>query len=216
MFCFVVRTLEWKTAKDPLKRHLWPAGSPPSVFMDALDLSTNVLGVSWNWSGNLWFPLDTHPSSHGWFAAHVLLSTWYHSIVFGAFHLATQAFSPETFTVLSEGTIFDATLSPLIRYVRSILTTAFASVAIFAIVHLVYDIATLIGVVALRQDPAQWPPVFDKPWKADLLGDFWGYRWHQPFQRTFVVVGGWPLGNAFGRNMCWDHSSHQGQSTTSW
>ncbi|KIO04294.1 hypothetical protein M404DRAFT_143647 [Pisolithus tinctorius Marx 270] len=199
MFCFVVRTFEWTTAKDPLKRHLRPTGSSPSIFMDALDLSTNVRGIGWNWSKSLRVPPDARPSSRGWFIAYVLLSTWYHSIVCGAFHLATQAFSPETFTVLSGGTIFDATLPPLIRYFRSVIITVFAAVAIFAVMQLIYDIATLIGVIVLQQDPAQWPPIFDKPWKADSLRDFWGYRWHQLFRRTFVVVGGWPLGIAFGR-----------------
>ncbi|KAI5980690.1 hypothetical protein F5J12DRAFT_917367 [Pisolithus orientalis] len=175
----------------------------PSIFMDALDLSTNVRGVGWNWSKSLRFPPDARPSSRG-FIAYVLLSTWYHSVVCGAFHLATQAFSPETFTVLSGGTIFDATLPPLIRYFRSVIITVFAAVAIFAVMQLIYDIATLIGVIVLRQDPAQWPPVFDKPWKADSLRDFWGYRWHQLFRRTFVVVGDGLLGSHSDVwDMCW-------------
>ncbi|KAI5980536.1 hypothetical protein F5J12DRAFT_407289 [Pisolithus orientalis] len=189
VFCFVVRTLEWTTAKDPLKRHLQPAGSSPSIFMDALDLSTNVRGVGWNWSKSLCFPPDARPFSRRWFIVYVLLSTWYYSVVCGASHLATQAFSPGTFTVLTGGTLFDATLPPLIRYVRSIIITAFAAVAIFAVMQLIYDVATLIGVIVFRQDPAQWLPVFDKSWGADFPRDLWGYRWHQPFRRTFVVVG---------------------------
>ncbi|KAI6138130.1 hypothetical protein BKA82DRAFT_4250756 [Pisolithus tinctorius] len=131
MFCFVVRTFEWTTAKDPLKRHLRPTGSSPSIFMDALDLSTNVRGIGWNWSKSL---------------PYVLLSTWYHSIHF-----------PETFTVLSGGTIFDATLPPLI-------------LAIFAVMQLIYDIATLIGVIVASTV------------SADIR-----------------CCRGWPLGIAFGR-----------------
>ncbi|KAI6139050.1 hypothetical protein BKA82DRAFT_143647 [Pisolithus tinctorius] len=169
MFCFVVRTFEWTTAKDPLKRHLRPTGSSPSIFMDALDLSTNVRGIGWNWSKSLRVPPDARPSSRGWFIAYVLLSTWYHS-------------SLEARSLMRHFLLF-------IRYFRSVIITVFAAVAIFAVMQLIYDIATLIGVIVLRQDPAQWPPVFDKPWKADSLRDFWGYRWHQLFRRTDGLLG---------------------------
>ncbi|KAI5989068.1 membrane bound O-acyl transferase family-domain-containing protein [Pisolithus albus] len=199
MFCVVFRALEWTSLKDPLKRHLRPAGSSPSIIMDALDLSTNVRGVGWNWSKSVHFPPDTRPTSRMWFTAYVLLSAWYHGVLCGATHLAVHAFSPETFTVLSGGTIFDATLPPLIRYVRSSIITVIVAISIYAVMQMMYDITTLIGVGVLWQDPAQWPPIFDKPWKADSLRDFWGRRWHQLFRRTFVVLGGWPLRIAFGR-----------------
>ncbi|KAI6130071.1 hypothetical protein EV401DRAFT_1924701 [Pisolithus croceorrhizus] len=57
--------------------------------MDALDLSTNVHGVGWNWSKSLRSPPDTRPASRVWFAAYVLLSAWYRGVVCGAFDLAT-------------------------------------------------------------------------------------------------------------------------------
>ncbi|KAI6147525.1 hypothetical protein EDD17DRAFT_78010 [Pisolithus thermaeus] len=199
MFCLVSRTLEWTLMKNPLKRHLRPAGSSPSIFTDALDLSTNVRGVGWNWSKSVHFPPDTRPTSRVWFVGYVLLSAWYHNVLCGASHLAIQAFSPETFTVPSGGTIFDPTLPPLIRYVRSRIITVIDAVSIYVVIQLVYDIATLIGVVVFWQDPAQWPLAFDNPWKADSLRDFWGRRWYQFFRRTFVALGGWPLRIAFGR-----------------
>ncbi|KAI6009034.1 membrane bound O-acyl transferase family-domain-containing protein [Pisolithus marmoratus] len=199
MFCFTIRTLEWTFLKHPLKRHLRPACSSPSIFTDALDLSTNVRGVGWNWSKNVLFPPDTRPTSRLWFTAHVLFSAWYNSVLCGAFHLATQAFSPETFTVLSGGTIFDPTLSPLIQYLRSTIITVLVAAGIYTVMQMMYDMATLIGVVVFWQDPAQWPPAFNQPWKADSLRDFWGRRWHQMFRRTFGVLGGWPLRITFGR-----------------
>ncbi|KAI6130072.1 membrane bound O-acyl transferase family-domain-containing protein [Pisolithus croceorrhizus] len=198
MFSFVMRMLEWTLQKDPLKRHLRPAGSSPSVLMDALDLSTNMRGVGWNWSKSLRFPPDERPTSRLWFVIYVLLSAWFHSFISGVLHLTVQSFSPETFTVLSGGTIFDPTLPPLIRYIRSTILSILVAFGIYTVMQLNYDIATLFGVTVLRQDPAQWPPVFDKPWKTDSLRDFWGYRWHQLFRRTFVVIGGWPLGSLFG------------------
>ncbi|KAI6138127.1 membrane bound O-acyl transferase family-domain-containing protein [Pisolithus tinctorius] len=198
MFCYVVRTLEWTFLKDALKRHVRPAGSSPSVLMDALDLSFNMRGVGWNWSKSLRFPPDTRPTSRLWFTVHVLLSALYHSFICDTFHVMARAFSPETFTNPSGDTIFDSTLPPLARYVRSSTITISMAVTIYGALQMMYDIATLFGVIVLQQDRAQWPPVFDKPWKADSLRDFWGYRWHQLFRRTFVILGGRPLRFIFG------------------
>ncbi|KAI6138129.1 hypothetical protein BKA82DRAFT_3311445 [Pisolithus tinctorius] len=39
----------------------------PSILMDALDLSTNMRGVGWNWSKSLRFPPDKRPTSRPWF-----------------------------------------------------------------------------------------------------------------------------------------------------
>ncbi|KIK26735.1 hypothetical protein PISMIDRAFT_675660 [Pisolithus microcarpus 441] len=199
MFCFVIRTLEWTFLRDPLKRYVRPTGSSPSILADALDLSTNIRGVGWNWSKTLRFPVDTRPTSCIWFTTYVLLSALYHSFVCDTFHVAARAFSPETFTIPSGDTIFDPTLPPLTRYVRSSAITISMALVIYAALQMMYDIATFFGVTVFQQDPAQWPPVFDEPWRADSLRDFWGYRWHQLFRRTFATLGGWPLGCVFGR-----------------
>ncbi|KIN99567.1 hypothetical protein M404DRAFT_155017 [Pisolithus tinctorius Marx 270] len=198
MFTFVIRMLEWTFQKDPLKRHLRPSGSSPSILMDALDLSTNMRGVGWNWSKSLRFPPDKRPPSRPWFIISVFLSALFHSFICGVMQLAVRAFSPETFTVLSGGTIFDPTLPPLIRYIRSSVLSILVGFSIYAFVQTMYNLGTFFGVAVLQQDPAQWPPVFYEPWNADSLRDFWGYRWHQLLRRTFIVVGGWSLGSLFG------------------
>ncbi|KAI6046704.1 membrane bound O-acyl transferase family-domain-containing protein [Pisolithus marmoratus] len=196
MFIMVMRTLEWTFLKDPLKRHVRPT---PSIFIDALDLATNLRGVGWNWSEGLRLPPETRPTSRLRFAIYVLLSALYHSFICGTLHTATQAFAPEAFTALSGGTIFDDTLPPLIRYTRSSIISIIVAFDIYAGMQMAYDICSFIGVMIVRQDPAQWPPVFDEPWKATSLHDFWGYRWHQIMRRLFIVLGGWPLGFVFGR-----------------
>ncbi|KAI6139049.1 hypothetical protein BKA82DRAFT_4229409 [Pisolithus tinctorius] len=58
------------------------------LLMDALDLSTNMRGVGWNWSKSLRFPPDKRPTSRPWLIISVFLSCF----------LAVRAFSPETFT----------------------------------------------------------------------------------------------------------------------
>ncbi|KAG8946438.1 hypothetical protein FRC03_001370 [Tulasnella sp. 419] len=32
--------------------------------------------------------------------------------------------------------------------------------------------------------PSAWPPMFDQPFRAKSLQDFWSYRWHSIFRRT--------------------------------
>lgn len=196
MFCIVMRALEWVFLRDPLKRRV---KRTPSIFIDALDLATNLRGVGWNWSEGLRFPPDTRPTSRLRFAVYVFLSALYHSFICGVLHIAIQTLAPEAFTTLSGGTIFDDTLPPLIRYARSSIISILTAFVIYADVQMNYDIGTFIGVTIFRQDPAQWPPAFDEPWKATSLHEFWGYRWHQFVRRLFIVLGGWPLGFVFGR-----------------
>lgn len=198
MFCVVMRTLEWTFLKDPLRRRVEPAPLI-GVFIDAFDLTINVRGVGWNWSKGLRFPPDTRPTSRVWFAIYVLLSALFHSFMCGVLHTAMQALAPEAFTAVGEATIFDDTLPPLIRYTRSSIISTFTLLAIYAVIQMNYDIGTFIGVTIFQQDPAQWPPVFNEPWKSTSLHDFWTYRWHQLMRRSFIVLGGWPLGFVFGR-----------------
>ena len=199
MFAVAVRTLEWTFLKEPLKRHLRPANATPSIFMDALDLATNLRGIGWSRSKSAHFPAETRPaSSRTVFCLYVLLSAVVQGFICSTLHIAVQAFSPETLAVLSGGTIFDANLPPFIRYVRSSIITVTAAIGICFIVQVNYSVGTLIGVAVFRQDPAQWPPVIQAPWLATSVRDFWSRRWHQLFRRSFIVLGGWPLSIIFG------------------
>ena len=199
MFIVAIRTLEWAFLKEPLKRHLRPASSTPSLVMDALDLATNIRGIGWSWSKGAYVPPETRPtSSRSAFCSYVLLSTLVHGFICGILHIALQAFSPEVSTVPGGGTIFDASLPPLIRYVRSSIIAVAAAFGIYSILQFSYSVCTLIGVAVFRQDPAQWPPVIQAPWLATSVRDFWSRRWHQLFRRSFIVLGGWPLSILFG------------------
>ncbi|KAI6151254.1 hypothetical protein BKA82DRAFT_4125654 [Pisolithus tinctorius] len=147
-----------------------PMRPTSSFLVDAIDLTVNFRGVGWNWSKGIRFPPDTRPTSRLHFAIYVFLSALFHSFICGVFHIAVHA----------------------------IISIVAASV-VCAGMQTRYDIGTFIGVAVFQQDPAQWPPLFDAPWKATSLYDFWGYRWHQLVRRTLIVLGGWPLGFVFGR-----------------
>jgi len=185
--------------KERLKRHLRPANATPSIVMDALDLAVNIRGIGWNWSKSIYVPPETRPTSRTVFFLYVLISALVHSFICGVFQIAIQAFSPETFTVMTGGSIFDASLPPLIRYIRSSIISTVVAFGIYSVIQFNYDVLTLVGVAVLRQDPAQWPPFFQSPWLATSLRDFWSRRWHQLYRRPFVVLGSWPLSFVFGR-----------------
>jgi len=168
--------------------------------MDALDLSVNLRGIGWNWSKNVYIPPETRPtSSRTVFCAYVFVSILIRAFICGALHVAVRAFSPETFVVLSGGTIFDTSLPPLIRYIRSSIISVVNAFGIFSIMQLEYDVFTMIGVAVFRQEPAQWPPIFQAPWLATSLREFWSRRWHQLFKHAYVTLGGRPLSLIFGR-----------------
>ena len=199
MFIVAIRTLEWSFPKEPLKRHLRPANSTPSLVMDALDLATNVRGVGWSWSKSAYVPPETRPiSSRTVFCLYVLLSALVQGVMCGILHTALQAFSPDTCTIPGGGSIFDTSLPPLIRYVRSSIIAVAAAFGLCFLLQFNYNVGTLIGVAVFRQDPAQWPPVIQAPWLATSVRDFWSHRWHQLFRRSFIVLGGRPLSILFG------------------
>lgn len=63
---------------------------------------------------------------------------------------------------------------------------------------MVYYLVTLLAVFLLHHDPTSWPPIFDQPWAATSLHDFWSKRWHQLLRHTFLTLGGYPLQALFG------------------
>ncbi|KIK92100.1 hypothetical protein PAXRUDRAFT_830285 [Paxillus rubicundulus Ve08.2h10] len=198
MFAIAARTLEWTLQKEPLKRHIRPIGATPSTILDALDLTVNLRGYGWDWSKGLYVPPETRPSTHTKFVAYAILSAGLHAFICGVLHRAVQSFSPDAFGSTIGGTIFDETLPPFARYLRASIISISSAFTIYCVLQLGYDLCIIPAVLILRQDPAQWPPAFERPWLATSVGDFWGRRWHQFFRQTFIL-GSYPFSLVFGR-----------------
>jgi len=205
MVTLSMRCITWSFALRPYRKLNNPGPDDKShkngrsYFLDAFDLCLNPRGIGWNWSKDLFIPHDERPvNSRRAFAARVALSAVFHLILFDFTHYHIQSFSPDTFG-FHQGTIFDSNLPPISRYVRSSWISFCAGLVIYSAMHTIYDINTLIGVLVLKQDPKEWPPFFNKPWKATSLTEFWAKRWHPFFREIFVGLGGYPLSLVFGR-----------------
>ncbi|KAF8838747.1 hypothetical protein BDN67DRAFT_971059 [Paxillus ammoniavirescens] len=198
MFIISTRTLEWTLQREPLKRHIRPAGATPSTIMDVVDLAVNLRGHGWDWSKGLHVPRETRPSTYTRFVAYAMLSGGLHAFMCGVLHTAVQSFSPDTFCSIIGGTIIDETLPFFARYLRASIISTLAAFAIYCAIQTAYDLCTIPAVLILRHDPAQWPPAFDRPWFATSVSDFWGRRWHQFYRRSFIL-GSYPFSLVFGR-----------------
>jgi len=200
MFSSATRALDWTFTKEPLVRHLRPANSSPSTIMDALDLASNFRGHGWEWSRGSHIPHETRPVNRIAFVFYAFVSAVAHALIGGAFHRAVLSLAPMGVGPIPGGsTIFDETLPFLVRYLRSTIISTFNAFSLYAVMQMTYDLCTVPAILVLGQDPAQWPPAFDAPWRATSLSNFWGHRWHQFFRRIFVFIGGYPLSFVLGR-----------------
>ncbi|KAG9308414.1 hypothetical protein JVU11DRAFT_11902 [Chiua virens] len=199
MLMIVTRALYWASVKKPLVRHLRAANTSPSTLMDVVDLAFTFRGYGWDWSHGLYVPRETRPSDRVGFVSSVTLSAIVHAFICGTLHRALRAFIPVGFDTIPGATIFDDTLPSHVRYFRSSLITVIGYFTTYGYLQMYYDICTLLGVLILGQDPAQWPPGFDASWRATSLSEFWGRGWHQWLRHMFLVQGGYPLSFIFGR-----------------
>ena len=167
--------------------------------MVALDLIMSFRGYGWDWSRRLAVPRETRPSNRIGFITYVTVSAAVHALICGTSYRALRSFSPVGLGSIPGGSIFDQTLPFHVRYIRSSIISIIGCFAAYSFLQIGYDLCTIVGVLCLGQDPAQWPPGFDSPWRATSLADFWGRRWHQWLRHIFLVQAGYPLSFLFGR-----------------
>ena len=199
MSTITMHSLCWAAAEKPLVRHLRPAGSSPSTIMDALDLITTCRAHGWDWSRGLYVPRQTRPTSRTGFVFYALLSVITQFFTRLVLFQAVQTFVAGTTSSFNGQSIFDETLASFVQYLRASIITILAAFTTYSGLQMAYDIFAIIGTVIFRQDPAQWPPTFDQPWRATSLYDFWGRRWHQWFRHMFLICA-YPFNLVLGRS----------------
>ncbi|KAG1795385.1 uncharacterized protein HD556DRAFT_1307545 [Suillus plorans] len=203
MIYIAARTLEWTVQTKPFVRMARRSSTDvpkQNLVLDAIDLVFNSRGCGWDWSQGMYILPETHPtSSRLAFATSALVSGLKHIFLSGTIHSAVKSFSPDTFGSVDGGTIFDHSLPPHLRYLRSSIIAMLCAFAIYSLIKANSEITVVICVLILRQHPEQCPPSTDSPWRATSLREFWSRRWHQWFRRIFIFLGGKPLSLLFGR-----------------
>lgn len=206
MSALVFRVCAWSYQTEPFRRRRSPQKPNPQssgvaqLLIDACDLLVNLRGTGWDWSNGLTVPLETRDvTSKLSFILTTVQWSIGSTIAFDLFHYAVQWFSPDTFGSPVTGTIFDASLPPLVRYVRACVITILSGWVVYYAIESFYYTSSILGIVLFRQSPMQWPPISDKPYLSTSLNEFWAKRWHQLFRDSFIGFGGKPLMLVVGR-----------------
>jgi len=179
---------------------------------DAFEMVGSCRGIGWDFGEGLYIPPHTRPLERNAFikgSIQSFLVTFFLLDFIESFLKVIPGFSYP-----AGGTIFfmdappsflrDTLLWPWIqahyefstfitKYTVSTVLTFIIGSAIIAGFVMCYEMLTLIFVGLLGHNPESWPPLFDEPWLATSLADFWGKRWHQTLRETFFIFGGYPL-----------------------
>ncbi|KAF9237188.1 hypothetical protein BU15DRAFT_76194 [Melanogaster broomeanus] len=208
-----MRSFVWATAQETYQRtdgNLSSAsqgsqdkadsGSVLTALWNAWDLLVNVRGVGWNWSRGLIVPKPVFErrSRTGfvlWSAVHFA----FHILAFQATLQVVRILSPEDFSSVTGGSVYDPSLPPVLQLFRCVTISYLVVLTIYFGMEWYYHLLAMLCVTVFQQYPSQWPPPLDSPWLSTSLKDFWGRRWHQMFRHTFLMVGGRPFNFLFGR-----------------
>ncbi|KAF9022345.1 hypothetical protein BDZ89DRAFT_990636 [Hymenopellis radicata] len=166
-------------ASGPMKSR-----SISDALYDGAELCCNFRGIGWNFSV---YPRPLTPQSRPAFLWSCAKSWLFYSLWFEA-------------CILAYDVCFSSS-SPLREYpyLQRVAETLIFPISTWSHIEGFYVFYGLIGVFACGQDPALWPQLFDAPWRATSLTEFWGKRWHQAFRDMFARAGGRPASGLFGR-----------------
>lgn len=174
--------------------------SVSSALWNAWDLIVNLRRIGWNGSERMHVPKPYfRVESRLTFALLSLCRLISYLLAFDVLCKCVRSLGPETFGTPKGGTIFDPSLPPSERYIKSFIVTLLSGYSAYFIIEAVYQLHALLFTILFQQYPSQWPPLFDSPWFSTSLSSLWGRRWHQLFREYFVAVGSKPLERYFGR-----------------
>ena len=195
-----IRAIMWTFQRIPYQRIYRSRNVSPTysqILLDAADLSLNPRGIGWSWSHLPNAPTESRPSLT--FFLHTLVSLLFHVVLVDVTDRFVHLFGPDTISSPVGGSIFDPSLPPLHRYSCSTLITFTAGIMLYAGMEALHQSFALFSLVFLCHSPSQWPPLFDHPWLATSLSQFWSRRWHQLFKDIYVSSGGNTLALLMGR-----------------
>ncbi|KAG8904423.1 hypothetical protein FRB99_001802 [Tulasnella sp. 403] len=83
-------------------------------------------------------------------------------------------------------TLVDPLTSTSLSIARQMLYAFAICTFTIATTSLPIHFASLVAVGVFGMNPSAWPPLFNNPFGAHSLADFWAKRWHAGFQRVFL------------------------------
>ena len=174
--------------------------SVSTAMWNAWDLIANLRGIGWNGPRRMHIPAPYFlVESRPIFVLLSLSRAIFLILVFDALGRCLRSLGPNTFGTPTGGTIFDPSLAPLERYMKSSIITLITGSGIYLAIETGYQLHAALFTILFQQHPSQWPPLFDSPFLSTSLTSFWGRRWHQLFRECFVVVGSKPMERYLGR-----------------
>ncbi|KIY70539.1 hypothetical protein CYLTODRAFT_441881 [Cylindrobasidium torrendii FP15055 ss-10] len=137
-------------------------------------------------------PCEWRPTGQrGLFIFLTILSALASTLLFDLIHIHIHILAPDLFRV--PGGHPNGLLGNEWPTLKTMHLSACAYLLTWLTLHRVYDVATLVGVGLVRQDPAEWPPLFGTFYVSTSLRAFWGRQWHQLFRDAFVGAVGKPV-----------------------
>ncbi|KAF9267684.1 hypothetical protein L218DRAFT_640989 [Marasmius fiardii PR-910] len=199
-----MRVVTWGLSRTSYhKIHDVPGTKPSPIWkliLNVVDLAMGSREIGWNHPRGLYIPPQTRPTSNeGLFILYTLASLVVHTFIYDSAHYYIQSFIPFNLACPRGSTIYNPELLPLQRYTLSSYITLLSGIVVYGAIQIAYDMMTLVCIVLFQQNPSQWPPIFDAPWKATSLRNFWSKHWHQAFRHSFVSLGAVPGLYLFGR-----------------
>ncbi|KAH7882093.1 membrane bound O-acyl transferase family-domain-containing protein [Phlebopus sp. FC_14] len=206
MFSFAMRATIWAIAREPywrgsrLSERVENPNSAATALWNAFDLLINVRGIGWNWPSGLRIPAPTlKTNSRLHFVALSAARFAVYAFAYDATVEAIRAFSPQEFSSLTGGTIYDHSLPAGWQFLRCIAISFLTVWMAYFAMQWAYQMAAIVFVILFQQHPLQWPPLFDAPWLSTSLRDLWGRRWHQMMRHMLLSLGGQPFTYLLGR-----------------
>ncbi|KAF9238542.1 membrane bound O-acyl transferase family-domain-containing protein [Melanogaster broomeanus] len=214
MFAAALRSIAWATAQEPYQRidGNLPSDSQGSqdktnsgciftALWNAWDLLLNPRGIGWNWSRGLILPKPAFEiRSRAAFVLWSAIRFAFYMLAFDAtVHGVRAVFSPESPSSVIDGSIYDPSLPLVWQLLRCMTISGLGMLMGCFAMECCHLLLAMLCITAFQQHPSQWPPLFNSPWLATSLTDFWGRRWHQMIRHVLLMVGGRPFNFLFGR-----------------
>ncbi|KAI0715584.1 hypothetical protein C8Q72DRAFT_192133 [Fomitopsis betulina] len=179
-----------KRVGDPESRRTVSPGSFPRWFEDGFELACTMRGIGWDFGRDVHVPPRTTSTERRQFLIDATLNLLKHFLAVdlcdSLVKLVPGVGSPEG------GSMFLPDLPPHLRFSLSTAIHILGGLMVVFGLEMGNDLVGLLAVGLFRSVPASWFPLYDHPWRATSLHDFWGRRWHQILRHMFLSLGGYP------------------------